>query len=143
MIDFTLVHAHLKKLKAKQDNSSLQESVEQRNTFDYQNSTNSMAYSSNTGLVPLTNVMEEVWHGPITLGGQEMPINFDTGSSDVSLGYERRITHTTGIDIVSHISVSLFSSSSTRVHISQARMLSIPARILQSNMEMVQQQKER
>lgn len=37
-----------------------------------------------TGNVPLVDESEELWHGPITLGGQTIQVDFDTGSSDVS-----------------------------------------------------------
>jgi hypothetical protein len=45
------------------------------------------AAAAGTGTVgsePLTDESEELWHGPITLGGQMIQVDFDTGSSDVS-----------------------------------------------------------
>jgi predicted aspartyl protease len=38
-----------------------------------------------TGSDPLTDESEELWHGPITLGGQTIQVDFDTGSSDIIL----------------------------------------------------------
>lgn len=47
-------------------------------------SNGSTSANGGTGNVPLVDESEELWHGPITLGGQTIQVDFDTGSSDVS-----------------------------------------------------------
>ena len=42
------------------------------------------ANGAGTGSDPLVDESEELWHGALTLGGQTIQLDFDTGSSDVS-----------------------------------------------------------
>lgn len=63
--------------------SSLRGGKKGGSTGNKQNGSNSSA-NGGTGNVPLTDESEELWHGPITLGGQTIQVDFDTGSSDVS-----------------------------------------------------------
>lgn len=43
------------------------------------------AVAGGTGTVDLTDETELLWHGAITLGGQKVEVDFDTGSSDIIL----------------------------------------------------------
>jgi len=86
-IDFTKVSQHMDRLKAKYADSLQSYKANTGSVHPLQvlgiPPPPPLSKKRDTGSLPLTNEQQDLWHGTISLGGQETQCDYDTGSADI------------------------------------------------------------